>query len=101
MPKINHIVLFGWTDSASADQRAACVAALHALPDLVPGLLTCTGGPQISPEPPGQGLDYGVVMTFADEAARDLYLTHPEHLRVIHDHIAPILRSVQVLDYAL
>ena len=40
-------------------------------------------------------------LTGLDEAARDLYLTHPEHLRVIRDHIAPILGRVQVLDYAL
>ncbi|MFD1626356.1 Dabb family protein [Azospirillum griseum] len=101
MAKINHIVLFGWTESATDEQRAACVQALHALPGLIPGLLSCTGGPQISPEPHGQGFDYGVVMTFADLAARDLYLTHPVHLRVIRDHIAPILARVQVLDHAL
>lgn len=101
MAKINHVVLFGWTAEATEPQKLACAEALAGLKAIIPGILAYSGGDQNSPEAPGQGIDFGFVMTFADAAARDAYLPHPEHQRVIRDYIAPILRQVQVFDYAL
>lgn len=101
MARINHVVLFGWTPEATPVQKQACAEALAGLKAVIPGILAYSGGDQNSPEAPGQGIDFGFVMTFADAAARDAYLPHPEHQRVIREHIAPILRQVQVFDYAL
>jgi hypothetical protein len=48
----------------------------------IPGILSCVWGPYSSPEGIGRGYTHGFCMTFVDEAARDAYLPHPEHLRV-------------------
>ncbi|MFY7778885.1 MAG: Dabb family protein [Elstera sp.] len=101
MARINHVVLFGWTPEATPAQKQACAEALAGLKAVIPGIIAYSSGDQNSPEPPGQGIDFGFVMTFTDAAARDAYLPHPEHQRVIREHIAPILRQVQVFDYAL
>lgn len=101
MTQIAHIVLLGFTADATDTQKRACADALAGLKPLIPGLLSYSGGVQISSEAAGQGIDFGFTMIFADMAARDAYLPHPEHQRVIRDFIAPILRSVQVLDYEL
>ncbi len=101
MAKIAHIVLLGWTAEATQDQKQACADALAGLADRIPGILSYSSGPQTSPEDAGKGIDFGFTMIFADAAARDAYLPHPDHQRVIREAIAPILRSVQVFDYAL
>lgn len=101
MAKINHVVLLGWTPEATEHQKQACAEALAGLKAIIPGILAYSGGDQNSLEAPGQGIDFGFVMTFADAAARDAYLPHPGHQRVIRDYIAPILRQVQVFDYEL
>ncbi|MCK6443792.1 Dabb family protein [Elstera cyanobacteriorum] len=101
MAKIAHIVLLGWTAAATEAQKQACADALAALVGRIPGLVSYSGGSQMSPEPAGSGIDFGFTMIFTDAAARDAYLPHPEHQRVIREAIAPILRTVQVLDYAL
>ncbi|WP_395832401.1 Dabb family protein [Elstera sp.] len=75
--------------------------ALAGLKAVIPGILAYSSGDQNSPEAPGQGIDSGFVMTFTDAAARDAYLPHPAHQRVIREYITPILRQVQVFDYAL
>lgn len=101
MARINHVVLFGWTPEATDGQKHACAEALAGLKSTIPGILAYSSGDQNSPEAPGQGIDFGFVMTFTDAAARDAYLPHPEHQRVIRECIVPILRQVHVFDYAL
>jgi hypothetical protein len=101
MARINHVVLFGWTPEATPAQKQACAEALAGLKAVIPGILAYSSGDQNSPEAPGQGIDSGFVMTFTDAAARDAYLPHPAHQRVIREYITPILRQVQVFDYAL
>ena len=42
----------------------------------------CSGGPNVSPEGKTNGLTHTFVMSFASEADRDTYLTHPAHVKV-------------------
>ncbi len=56
--------------------------ALASLQDVIPGLLTYSWGPNVSPENLGRGYNHGFVMTFENTAARDAYLPHPEHQKV-------------------
>ncbi len=39
-------------------------------------------------------------MTFTDAAARDAYLPHPEHQRVVAEMLAPIVADVLAFDLA-
>ena len=78
MKKIYHLVLVKFAP-AKMHRMADLVVALDKLRKLLPGFLSCTGGPYSSPEGLNLGYTHGFVMTFADPAARNLYLTHPEH----------------------
>jgi hypothetical protein len=68
------------------DTTERTVAELfQALADLrktIPGIEHFCGGPYSSPEGLNHGFTHGFVMTFASPAARDGYLTHPEHEQV-------------------
>ena len=55
---------------------------LARLPAKIPGIVDYRFGTNVSPEGLSRGFSYGFVMTFADEAARDAYLPHPDHLKV-------------------
>ena len=46
----------------------------------------------------GQGFGHVYLMTFADAAARDAYLVHPDHQAFVAA-IGPLLDAALVLDY--
>jgi hypothetical protein len=97
MKKMYHVVLLKFP--ASKQHRAAEVfAALDGLRAKLPGFLSFTGGPYSSPEGLNQEYTHGCVMTFQDAAARDFYLTHPEHEAVKQEFI-PDLEGVVAFDF--
>ena len=56
---------------------------LDGLPRVIPGITAYHWGANVSPEGIGRGYELGFVMTFASAAARDAYLPHPEHRKVV------------------
>jgi len=101
LSRINHVVLFAWKPDATEAAKAACAEAVAGLATTIPGIVGYSAGAQCSPEEPGRGIDWGFVMTFESVAARDAYLPHPEHQRVIREFIAPIVAAAHVFDYPL
>src|SRR5262249_19653019 len=89
---IHHLVLFKLKKTTTAAQSKAMLAELAALKSKIPGLLSFVGGPYSSPEGLNHGFTHGFTMTFRDKAARDGYLTHPEHEKV-KEHILPWLEG--------
>jgi hypothetical protein len=79
---VSHIVLLRWAPEADEASREEVRRRLHALPGLIDGIVGLTEGPSTSPEGLESGYDYGFIVTFADAAARDAYVPHPEHLPV-------------------
>ena len=97
MKDVQHIVLVKF--KAGQDSRAAALfTALGALKQKLPGRLGYRHGANVSPEGLNQGFTHGFVMTFADAAARDQYLIHPEHEKVKAEFL-PILDNVIVFDF--
>jgi len=96
---IDHIVLLRWQPGASEAAREAAATALAALPSKVSGIVRYTAGAQSSPEGKSHGYDWGFVMTFTDAAARDTYLPHPEHQRVVAEMLAPIVADVLAFEF--
>jgi hypothetical protein len=66
--------------------------------ETIPGIEDYVAGTNNSPETLNEGLTHGFVMTFADSASRDTYLTHPEHERVKTD-VLPYIERVLVFDF--
>lgn len=96
---IDHIVLLRWKADAGAAAKADLAASLAALAGEVPGIVRYAGGAQGSPEGKGHDFEWGFVMTFTDAAARDAYLPHPEHQRVVGELLAPIVQDALVFDF--
>ena len=76
---IRHCVLVRFRPEVTQQDRAAIYAELESLREVVPGFLTMSAGPNVSPEGLHQGFADGFTMDFTDEAARDAYLIHPDH----------------------
>ena len=100
---ITHVVLLRVKKTVPKTEIDRVFAALAALKPKIPGLLTFSGGAYSSPEGLDQGYTHGFVMTFADAAARDAYLPHPEHEKVkkiVFDVLDGGLAGVVAFDYA-
>ena len=69
---IRHILLITFKGEASPDDIAAVRAAFLAIPHQVSGVLAVEWGQNDSPEGRAEGFTHSVLMTFADEAARQL-----------------------------
>ncbi|WP_449543734.1 Dabb family protein [Enterobacter ludwigii] len=97
---IRHILFMTFTDSALPEQIQAVRSAFLQVPEQIEGITSVEWGTNDSPEEKNAGVTHCVLMTFADEAARQRYLPHPAHeaLKVI---FRPVLRDIIVLDYTL
>lgn len=97
---IRHILFFTFTGSASPEQIQAVRSAFLEIPDRIEGITGVEWGTNDSPEEKNSGYTHCVLMTFADEAARQRYLPHSAHndLKAI---LRPILREIIVLDYTV
>lgn len=97
---IRHILFITFTDDASPEQINAVRQAFLRIPRQVTGVTRVEWGINDSPEGRNAGHTHCVLMTFADEAARQRYLPHPAHkdLKAI---FRPILQDIIVLDYTL
>ncbi|MCH7376818.1 Dabb family protein [Aeromonas sp. MR19] len=97
---IRHILLITFKGEASPDDIAAVRAAFLAIPHQVSGVLAVEWGQNDSPEGRAEGFTHSVLMTFADEAARQRYLPHPDH-DALKTLFRPVLDRIIVLDYTL
>jgi hypothetical protein len=79
MPRIRHIVLVRFRSDLTEGEIEGAFAQLAALKDVVPGMVDCHAGANVSPEGLARGFTHAFTMDFADAAARDAYLPHPDH----------------------
>ena len=96
---VQHLVFFKYNDDVTAEMIAEVSTRFAALPDKIPGLIGFAAGENLNP---GRALDfdYGFIVTFADAAARETYLPHPDHKAFV-DFITPLLADVLVVDYTV
>jgi hypothetical protein len=92
-----HVVLFSFKPEADPVDIEKAKAAMAALPENVSAIGRYLGGPNTSPENLRQGYDWGFVITFADAAARDAYLSDPAHT-AIHPLLDRVTNTVLVYD---
>jgi hypothetical protein len=98
MSKVNHIVLLSFKPETSEETVGQIFDALLDLSESIDGIENYSAGPNNSPQSLSQGYTHGFVMTFSDAAARDAYLTHPEHVK-FEGMALPHIASVAVFDY--
>lgn len=102
MPKIKHVVFLSFKADTPQAKLDEIFADLRGLQDKIPGILDFSGGPTVSVEGLERGHTHAFVMTFADTAARDNYLPHPDH-EVVKAKILEVLAGgiggVTVMDW--
>ncbi|MFO1067103.1 MAG: Dabb family protein [Geminicoccaceae bacterium] len=77
---IRHIVLLKARSDLRPGELEAVFAELAGLKKVLPGFRAMSAGPDLSPEGIARGYTHGFTMDFADTAARDAYLVHPDHI---------------------
>ena len=86
--KLTHTVFFKFKETATKEQITKVENDFRAL----------KWGTNVSPEHHDKGFTHCFVLTFATEADRNTYLTHPAH-KEFGKVLGPILGEVMVLDF--
>lgn len=79
---LRHIVLVKFRSAIPAAEIDAALDQVAALREQIDGIVGISAGANISPEALEKGFRHGFVVDFTDEAARNAYLTHPDHVVV-------------------
>ena len=101
---IRHIVLVHFSAETSQTRIDEIFASLHALKQVVPGIVSISVGRNVSPEGLARGYTHAFTVDFTDVVARDRYLADPDHGKVGAALVAAASGGIDglvVLDYAL
>lgn len=79
---IVHVVLVEWREGVPADVLAQLHDDIAQFSTEIPGVMSVTEGPSVSPEGLEGGFEWGLAVTFADVGSRDGYLDHAAHAPV-------------------
>lgn len=88
---VRHVVTLTFRPDLSDDAIDDVVAEIAALPTLVPTVRSYSVGRDL--EVDGGNATVAIVADFDDVAAYEAYRDHPEHRRVITEHVRPVLTS--------
>jgi hypothetical protein len=84
-----HVAMLRWRPDASAEDRAAALAAIRALPGVIDSIRGYEVGEDAGVGPGNH--DLVIVADFDDVDGYIAYRDHPEHRRVIAELVAPLL----------
>ncbi len=95
---VHHVVMFKFKPEADKASVEKVETEFAKLKDKVPGVTSLEWGTNSSPEKLNNGFTHIWIVTFKDEAARDVYLTHPAHLAFV-EVLKPVLAEPMVIDF--
>ncbi|MCZ6671892.1 MAG: Dabb family protein, partial [Verrucomicrobia bacterium] len=95
---LRHVVLFKFKDEASEAQVNAIVEAFGNLPSKIPSVVEYQWGTDVSIEGKANGFTHCFLVTFANEAGRDVYLPHTAHKEFV-ELLLPSLDKGTVVDF--
>lgn len=79
---ILHCVFLRLKAAVTAEEKQSLFDAVVALKDVIPGIVSISYGPNVSPEGLHGGFVDGFAVTFESPEARDAYLIDPAHVVV-------------------
>ena len=85
-----HIVMFRWSDEATADAKAAAIEGLAQLPSQIPEVRAFQFGQNAGAD---DNYDLGVVADFDDIDSYRRYAEHPAHVALVTDRLRPIIAA--------
>ncbi|HBH52153.1 MAG TPA: stress responsive protein [Planctomycetaceae bacterium] len=90
MPHYKQVMLLRFPPASDREDLATVFEAYDDLPSQVYGVVQVAAGPYTSPEGLNKGYTHAIVITFADENARDAFLDHPLHEK-LRQTLTPLL----------
>jgi hypothetical protein len=94
---IRHIVLFGWNDDVTDEQKKRAAAEIAKLPSLVPSVRAFACGPDVGIN---QGnFDFAVTADFEDAGGYVAYRDHPDHRAMVEENILPITAKLAAVQF--
>lgn len=97
---IRHILFIQFNQTVDTSKIDAVKSLFTSMPDKIDGVVSVEWGINDSPEGLNKNFTHSVLMTFADEAARQRYLPHPEH-EALKAVFVPLVEDIVVFDYSL
>ena len=94
---LRHVVTFQFKEEVTAKRRTQAIKDFVALKDSIPGILSFEGGQDISVEGLSKGFTHCFIITFENEQARDAYIPHPAHIKLVEKN-KPLMRDLLVVD---
>jgi hypothetical protein len=88
-----HMFAFRWKQGVTEDQKQRVIDEIRKLQGQIPGLLETSVGVNISPR--GKGYELGGVMKFTDQAALNVYGSHPVHQKLL-TWLIPLIDPIEV-----
>ena len=95
---LRHVVLFKFKEGTTENQLEVIESAFADLKHKIPEIESLEWGLNNSPEGLDKGFTHCFFLTFASEAAREVYLPHPDH-KAFGALLDPYLEDVLVIDY--
>ena len=95
---VEHIVLLKLKPDTTQEEIKAFTLALLGMADEVHGIFEISAGTNNSSEGQNKDYNYGLIVSFADGAARDVYLTHPNHIKVAKKYIS-LIEDLLIVDF--
>ena len=96
--KLRHVVLFQFKSDTAPEKVKQIEDAFRQLPSKIPTVVDFEWGTDNSPEGLADGFTHCFLVTFKDEAGREVYLPHPAHKEFV-GLLKPHLEKVLVIDY--
>lgn len=96
---LRHAVFFSFKETSSEAEVQGVVDAFEALPEKIDAIIDFQWGTNNSPEGLDDGFTHCFLLTFKDEAGREVYLPHPAHKGDFADTLRPHMKDVFVIDY--
>jgi hypothetical protein len=97
---IRHILLVKFKTNTGEDEIRSVREGFLDMPSKIAGIRSVEWGENNSPEDKSSGFTHSVLMTFENEAIRDKYLDHPEHV-ALKNIFGPVIGELIVFDYSV
>lgn len=96
---VKHVVLCWLKEPGNHTHKNKLIETSREL-TIIPGILDLKVGEAVPSDRPivDDSFDVGIVMSFADVASMQSYLSHEEHVRRVKAVFAPSCRKIQVYD---
>ncbi len=95
---IRHVVLFKFKSEVERSKIQEIEKDFGAMAENISAVEGFEWGRDVSVENRQKGFTHCFLVTFRDDAGRDAYLSHPEHLDFV-DKLQPLLEDLLVIDY--